>query len=85
MVLVRIKLVRFALVSINDSAEHYDLVTEDGRMVMADAGRNITALFNRLPLDRMLGVVDQFRDTVDGQTPHVVHGANLDVAAAMNV
>ena len=65
-ILVRIELVRLALVAINYAAEHYDLMTEDGGMVMADVGRNIAALINWLPLDRMLGVVDQFRDTVDG-------------------
>ena len=83
-VLVRVEFEGSRL-TLADAAEDDHLVTEDGRLVMADSSGGRASLLNLLPANAILGVVLQLVDSIDAKTPHVVHGADLDVSAAMDV
>lgn len=83
-VLVRVELEGCRL-ALADTAKDNDLVTEDSRLVMADSGRRGASLLNLLPADTVVRVILQLVDSIDAETPHVVHGADLDVAATVDV
>ena len=83
-VLVRVELEGSGL-SLADAAEDNNLVTKDSRLVMADSSGGRASLLNLLPADTIFGVILELVDSIDAKTPHVVHGANLDIAATMDV
>ena len=52
---------------------------------MRDVRRASALLNNRFPLDTVLRVLHELVDAVQAESPHVVHGADLDITTAMNI
>ena len=60
-------------------------MAEDGRLVVRDVRGHRSLLNDGLPLDAVLGILHKLVNAVEAESPHVVHGADLDITTAMNV
>lgn len=83
-ILVRVKLEGGGL-SIADASKDNNLVAEDSWLVMADSRGDRASLLNLLPANAILRVVLELVDSIDAETPHVVHGANFNVAPTVDI